>query len=135
MAGKGSDAMGSIEFITQNLKIIDKQYVYIKEPEHFHWCNYKYLCRADFSLVNNQIYVNTRDFSSYLDEYYLKKCGVKHFYIVPENYDASKHYSFVWQEVTKERFIDEYKKRLQKGGKYGKGNLCTNENKATKRIQ
>ena len=117
--------MGSIEFSTKDLSIIDKVYVRHKEPNNFIWCRYKYLNRADFSLVSNKIIVNTRDFSRELDKYYLKKQGTKYFYIVPEDYDKTNHYSFAWQEVTKEEFISEYKKRKEK--KNGCRNLCANE--------
>lgn len=106
--------MGSVEFIANNLAILDKKFVrsLIKE---WKWCKFIFLYRANFSLVGDEIYVNTRDFSDEPDDYYLTKEETKTFYIVPKDYDKSRHFSFSQSEVTKEEFIKEYKKR--KAGK------------------
>ena len=103
--------MGSIEFITNNLNILDKKFVRSLMPKDWNWCKFIFLYRADFSLVGDEIYVNTRDFSDIADDYYLNQKERKTFYIVPKDYDKSRHFSFVQSEVTKEEFIKEYKKR------------------------
>lgn len=106
--------MGGIEFIITNLNIINKKYVRNLLPKDWKWCKYIFLYRADFSLVNNEIYVYSRDVSDEPDDYFLNKKERKHFYIVPRDYDTSRHFSFAQIEVTKEEFIQEYKKRKVK---------------------
>ena len=106
--------MGAIEFTVKDIGIIDKKYIYIKENEDFSWCNYKYLNRAEFSLLEGKIVVYTRDYSDTIDEYFLKQKETKFFYIVPKDYDKSRHFSFSSEQVTRENFISEYKKRKEK---------------------
>lgn len=103
--------MGSIEFIANNLDILDKKFVQNLMPKDWNWCKFIFLYRADFSLVGDEMYVNTRDFSDRTDDYYLNKKEKKTFYIVPKDYDKSRHFSFAQIEVTKDEFIKEYKKR------------------------
>ena len=107
--------MGAIEFIANNLNIINKKFVRNMMPKEWEWCKFIYLYRADFSLVNNEIYVYTRDYSDEPDDYYLNKEEAKTFYIVPKDYNKSRHFSFSQSEITKDEFIKEYKKR--KAGK------------------
>jgi len=105
--------MSAIEFITNNLNIINKKFVRSMMPKDWKWCRIIYLYRAQFSLVHNEIYVYTRDFSDEPDDYYLNKEEAKTFYIVPKDCDKSRHFSFSQSEVTKEEFIKEYKKRKE----------------------
>lgn len=117
--------MGAIEFAVSNLNVIDKKFIKNVMPKDWNWCKCVFLYRANFSLVNDEIYVDTRDFSDELDDYFLEKEERKAFYIVPKDYDKTKHFSFSRIEATKEEFIKEYKKRKAKN--YDKRNLCSNE--------
>ena len=103
--------MGSLEFISDNLNIVEKKFVRSLMPKDWNWCKFIFLYRADFSLVDDEIYVITRDFSNIRDDYYLNKEERKTFYIVPKDYNKLRHFSFAQSEVTKEEFIKEYKKR------------------------
>ncbi len=103
--------MCAVEFEATNLDIINRKFVRNLMPKEWNWCKYLFLYRAGFSLVNDEIYIYTRDFSDKPDECYLNKEERKHFYIVPKDYDTSRHFSFAQIEVTKEKFIQEYKKR------------------------
>ncbi|MBR1620274.1 hypothetical protein IJ674_10345 [bacterium] len=106
--------MGAVEFIATNLNILERKFARSMLPKEWNWCKYLFLYRAEFSLVGNEIYVYTRDFSDIPDDYYLSKEEQKTFYIVPKDYDKSRHFSFAQNEVTKDEFINEYKKRKGK---------------------
>ena len=94
--------MGAIEFIANNLNIINKKFVRNMMPKEWKWCKFIYLYRADFSLVNNEIYVYTRDYSDEPDDYYLNKEEAKTFLHIPRFLFRKILLSIIMSEFGKE---------------------------------